>query len=92
MIPGAPKLLDMDLNMTVFFRLNQIVSGVCLGIGRHLVSGQRSHQQASADDVGGLGVGAASVGELDAVLIAPTDDVHQEQLRSLGLRPPCEDV
>ena len=68
------------------------MSGVCLGIGRHLVSGQRSHQQASADDVGGLGVGAASVGELDAVLIAPTDDVHQEQLRSLGLRPPCEDI
>ena len=89
---GCSEVVGYGFEHDGVFRLNQIVSGVCLGIGRHLVSAQRSHQQASADDVRGLGIESSPVGELDAVLIASADDVHQEQLRCPGLLPPYEDV
>lgn len=52
----------------------------------------RLHQQASADDVGGLGVESSPVGELDVALAAPADDVHHEQLRGTVVGSPCEDV
>ena len=80
MIPGAPKLLDIDLNIGLRFHVFNVWD---------LLPDQRC----AADEFRGLGVSAGAVGEGDSVV--PRADAlvygHAEYLRSKTFAASYED-